>query len=83
MCGVASQKHYIGQVHRIFNLWPMLFNQLPDDVILRIFNFISFHLIRRTISLVCKKVEQEIRRLCGDYWARPGVMRKPYGPLFE
>ena len=42
-------------VHRIFNLWTMLFNQLPDDVILRIFSFISFHLIRRTISLVCKK----------------------------
>ena len=62
MYGVASQKHYIGQMHRfgalvyrIFNLWTMLFNQLPDDVILRIFSFISFHLIRRTISLVCKK----------------------------
>ena len=59
---VASQKRYIGHVHRfgalvhrIFNLWPMLFNQLPDDVILRIFSFILFHLIRRTISLVCKK----------------------------
>ena len=101
--GVASQKRYIGQVHRfgapfrctvhctefgalvhriqctsapslvhyfwvsrmlviscfVFNLWTMLFNhssdQLPKDVILRIFSFISFHLIRRTISLLCRK----------------------------
>ena len=42
-------------MHRIFNLWPTLFNQLPDDVILRIFSFIPFHLIRRTISLSYKK----------------------------
>ena len=43
----------------VFNLWTMLFNhssdQLPKDVILRIFSFISFHLIRRTISLLCRK----------------------------
>ena len=39
----------------MFNLWPMLFNLLPDDVILRIFSFIPFHLIRRTISRSCKK----------------------------
>ena len=44
------------------NISIMPFNQLPDDVILRIFSFISFHLIRRTISLVCKKWH----RISGD-----------------
>ena len=111
MYGVASQKRYIGQVHRFGALCTapnsvhlctefsgkvhrvrctnsqclereshrVLFltfgrcclissDQLPKDVILRIFSFISFHLIRRTISLVCKK------------WSRisedPSIVRK-------
>lgn len=33
----------------------MHFNVLPEDVILYIFSFISFKLLRRNVSLVCKK----------------------------
>ena len=53
----------------------MLFNQLPEDVILRIFSFISFHLIRRTISLVCKMWN----RISED----PSIVRKAPSENFE
>ena len=53
----------------------MLFNQLPKDVILCISCFILFHLIRRTISLVCKKWN----RISED----PSIVRKAPSENFE
>ena len=53
----------------------MLFNQLPEDVMLCIFSFISFHLIRRTLSLVCKKWN----RISGD----TSIVRKASSQNFE
>ena len=53
----------------------MLFNQLPKDVILCMSSFILFHLIRRTISLVCKKWY----RISED----PSIVRKAPSENFE
>ena len=84
MCGVASQNswRYIGQVHRIFNRWTMLCNELPGHAILRILSFISFHLVRRTISYVCKKwnrISEDpslVWRFLGSTWCHDQALRR-------